>query len=181
MLDRAASRGTDVSATWRTGPSPLLPRPSPTLRTACAVHSAHAAAVDLDRAGAVLGSPGAPAAPIASCFTTTTIFVHMGRWTQYDEVRRPGQPRCMRCFSSLFRQDSYRLPEGMKRVGYDSDTGRYQFRDQDGALWEGPEGAQFGEMKRGASRTTTAMLPSRRSTAQVLPSARSRECPSRCR
>ncbi|EIW63810.1 uncharacterized protein TRAVEDRAFT_109915 [Trametes versicolor FP-101664 SS1] len=53
----------------------------------------------------------------------------MGRWTQYDE-------------------DSYRLPEGMKRVGYDSDTGRYQFRDQDGALWEGPQGAEFGEMRR---------------------------------
>ncbi|KAI0352277.1 hypothetical protein OH77DRAFT_812219 [Trametes cingulata] len=53
----------------------------------------------------------------------------MGRWTQYDE-------------------DSYRLPEGMKRVGYDSDTGRYQFRAQDGSLWEGPQGAQFGEMRR---------------------------------
>ncbi|KAI0779010.1 hypothetical protein BD413DRAFT_513580 [Trametes elegans] len=53
----------------------------------------------------------------------------MGRWTQYDE-------------------DSYRLPEGMKRVGYDSDTGRYHFRGQDGSLWEGPQGAQFGEMRR---------------------------------
>ncbi|KAI0640249.1 hypothetical protein C8Q77DRAFT_121917 [Trametes polyzona] len=53
----------------------------------------------------------------------------MGRWTQYDE-------------------DSYRLPEGMKRVGYDSDTGRYQFRDAEGALWEGPQGATFGEMRR---------------------------------
>ncbi|KAI0652671.1 hypothetical protein C8Q79DRAFT_898267 [Trametes meyenii] len=54
----------------------------------------------------------------------------MGRWTQYDE-------------------DSYRLPEGMKRVGYDSDTGRYQFRGADGSLWEGPQGAEFGEMRRG--------------------------------
>ncbi|KAM5539853.1 hypothetical protein V8D89_006356 [Ganoderma adspersum] len=53
----------------------------------------------------------------------------MGRWTQYDE-------------------DSYRLPEGMKRVGYDSDSGKYYFRDQDGSLWEGPEGAEYGEMKR---------------------------------
>ncbi|KAH9854421.1 hypothetical protein C2E23DRAFT_818674 [Lenzites betulinus] len=53
----------------------------------------------------------------------------MGRWTQYDE-------------------DSHRLPEGMKRVGYDSDTGRYQFRDADGSLWEGPQGAEFGEMRR---------------------------------
>ncbi|KAH9910491.1 uncharacterized protein BXZ73DRAFT_58352 [Epithele typhae] len=54
----------------------------------------------------------------------------MGRWTQYDE-------------------DSYRLPAGMKRVGYDSDTGKYYFRGLDGSLWEGPEGAEFGEMRRG--------------------------------
>ncbi|KAI1786808.1 hypothetical protein LXA43DRAFT_1064806 [Ganoderma leucocontextum] len=53
----------------------------------------------------------------------------MGRWTQYDE-------------------DSSRLPEGMKRVGYDSDTGKYYFRDRDGSLWEGPEGAEYGQMKR---------------------------------
>ena len=39
----------------------------------------------------------------------------------------------------------------MKRVGYDSDSGKYYFRDQDGSLWEGPEGAEYGEMKRGAS------------------------------
>ncbi|KAI8980561.1 hypothetical protein BD414DRAFT_420548 [Trametes punicea] len=53
----------------------------------------------------------------------------MGRWTQYDE-------------------DSYRLPAGMKRVGYDSDSGRYYFRNRDGSLWEGPQGAEFGEMRR---------------------------------
>ncbi|RPD53613.1 hypothetical protein L226DRAFT_504721 [Lentinus tigrinus ALCF2SS1-7] len=53
----------------------------------------------------------------------------MGRWTQYDE-------------------DSYRLPEGMKRVGYDSDTGKYYYRNSDGSLWEGAEGAQYGELNR---------------------------------
>ncbi|KAH9917163.1 hypothetical protein B0H21DRAFT_770192 [Amylocystis lapponica] len=52
----------------------------------------------------------------------------MGRWTQYDE-------------------DDYRLPEGMKRVGYDADSGTYMFRDRDGTLWEGSEGAQYGELK----------------------------------
>ena len=46
-------------------------------------------------------------------------------------------------------QDDYRLPEGMKRVGYDADSGRYFFRDKDGCLWEGQEGARFGEMTRG--------------------------------
>ncbi|KIM82305.1 carbohydrate-binding module family 50 protein [Piloderma croceum F 1598] len=53
----------------------------------------------------------------------------MGRWTQYDE-------------------DDYRLPEGMKRVGYDSDSGRYYFRDGAGVVYEGGQGAEFGEMTR---------------------------------
>ncbi|KAL4250286.1 hypothetical protein ABKN59_003161 [Abortiporus biennis] len=52
----------------------------------------------------------------------------MGRWTQYDE-------------------DDYRLPEGMKRVGYDSDTSTYYFRDtSDGTLWAGAPGVEYGEM-----------------------------------
>jgi len=37
----------------------------------------------------------------------------------------------------------------MKRVGYDADSGKYFFRDHEGHLWEGQEGAQFGEMTRG--------------------------------
>ena len=37
----------------------------------------------------------------------------------------------------------------MKRVGYDADSGKYFFRDKEGHLWEGQEGAQFGEMTRG--------------------------------
>ncbi|KAF8830483.1 hypothetical protein HHX47_DHR2001154 [Lentinula edodes] len=56
----------------------------------------------------------------------------MSRWTQYDE-------------------DSYRLPEGMERIGYDSDSGKYIFRDRDGSVWQGPEGAEYGEMTRGSS------------------------------
>jgi LysM repeat protein len=61
----------------------------------------------------------------------------MGRWTQYDE-------------------DEYRLPEGMERVGYDSDTGRYIFRDSDGIMYKGPEGSMFGELMRmdGGSAST---------------------------
>ena len=46
-------------------------------------------------------------------------------------------------------QDDYRLPEGMKRVGYDADSGKYFFRDNEGQLWEGQEGVEFGEMTRG--------------------------------
>lgn len=37
----------------------------------------------------------------------------------------------------------------MERVGYDSDTGRYQFRDSHGAMWQGAQGAEFSEMTRG--------------------------------
>jgi hypothetical protein len=37
----------------------------------------------------------------------------------------------------------------MKRIGYDADSGKYFFRDNDGHLWEGQEGAHFGEMTRG--------------------------------
>jgi len=53
----------------------------------------------------------------------------MGRWTQYDE-------------------DEYRLPEGMKRIGYDADTGQYSYRSRSGAIWEGSEGAEYGELTR---------------------------------
>jgi len=53
----------------------------------------------------------------------------MGRWTQYDE-------------------DDYRLPEGMKRIGYDSDTGRYYFKDSDGSIWQSAEGSEYGELKK---------------------------------
>ncbi|KAH8120034.1 LysM-domain-containing protein [Phellopilus nigrolimitatus] len=60
----------------------------------------------------------------------------MGRWTHYDE-------------------DDYRLPEGMKRVGYDADTQKYSFRDQDGVYWEGPEGAEFGELRRVGEESDT--------------------------
>jgi len=59
----------------------------------------------------------------------------MGRWTQYDE-------------------DDYRLPEGMKRIGYDSDTSQYYFHDMDGSIWAGSKGAEFGEMRRVSSGPT---------------------------
>ncbi|KAF5311846.1 hypothetical protein D9619_002522 [Psilocybe cf. subviscida] len=53
----------------------------------------------------------------------------MGRWTQLDE-------------------DEHRLPEGMKRIGYDADEGRYYFRDGAGNVWRGGQRAEFGEMTR---------------------------------
>ncbi|KAF9078825.1 hypothetical protein BDP27DRAFT_1310237 [Rhodocollybia butyracea] len=52
----------------------------------------------------------------------------MSRWSQYDE-------------------DSYRLPEGVQRIGYDADTGRYIF-SSGGSTLQGPQGARYGEMTR---------------------------------
>ncbi|KAI0084216.1 hypothetical protein BDY19DRAFT_997931 [Irpex rosettiformis] len=49
----------------------------------------------------------------------------MGRWSNYDN-------------------DSDRLPDGMQRIGYDSDTRRYTFKDKQGAIWRGSPGAEFG-------------------------------------
>ncbi|KAF7340980.1 Peptidoglycan-binding domain protein [Mycena sanguinolenta] len=57
----------------------------------------------------------------------------MGRWTDQDS-------------------DEARLPAGMERIGYDSDTGRYYFRDGSGSVWQGAQGAQFSEMTRVSAR-----------------------------
>jgi len=45
----------------------------------------------------------------------------MGRWTQDDD-------------------DLHRSPDGMEKIGYDSDTRCYTFRDADGAVYEGADG-----------------------------------------
>lgn len=36
----------------------------------------------------------------------------------------------------------------MTRVGYDADTGRYTFQDEDGSYWESASGARFGLLTR---------------------------------
>ncbi|KAI0191536.1 LysM domain-containing protein [Xylaria flabelliformis] len=56
----------------------------------------------------------------------------MSRWSQYDT-------------------DEERLPEGMKRIGYDADTQTYTFRDADGSLWESASGNRYGQLRRVAS------------------------------
>ncbi|KXN89694.1 hypothetical protein AN958_05234 [Leucoagaricus sp. SymC.cos] len=53
----------------------------------------------------------------------------MGRWTQFDE-------------------DSARLPEGMKRVGYDADTRQYTFLESStGMLYESAPGNEYGILR----------------------------------
>jgi hypothetical protein len=42
--------------------------------------------------------------------------------------------------------DEERLPEGFQRIGYDADTQVYTYRDAAGTIYEGAEGASFGEL-----------------------------------
>ncbi|KAJ7068964.1 hypothetical protein B0H15DRAFT_793921 [Mycena belliarum] len=51
----------------------------------------------------------------------------MGQWTQFDE-------------------DAARLPEGMKRTGYDADTARYRFCDREGNTYLGPPHEDYGSL-----------------------------------
>jgi hypothetical protein len=48
--------------------------------------------------------------------------------------------------SNFLETDHGRLPEGMKRIGYDHDTERYTYRDQDGSIWQGEPGSQYGKL-----------------------------------
>lgn len=76
----------------------------------------------------------------------------MGRWTQYDEVCIDTPSLSVSDLLNVIlqlRKDEYRLPEGMKRVGYDADTGRYAFQDSGGGMWQGRQGENFGVMTPG--------------------------------
>jgi len=43
-----------------------------------------------------------------------------------------------------FDTDAYRLPAGFTRVGYDSNTRRYRFSDDEGRVYQGEPGEEFG-------------------------------------
>ncbi|KAL2201980.1 hypothetical protein CC79DRAFT_158715 [Sarocladium strictum] len=49
---------------------------------------------------------------------------------------------------SRYDTDEERLPEGMTRVAYDSDTQVYTFQDADGSYWESAPGNQYGQLTR---------------------------------
>jgi len=45
---------------------------------------------------------------------------------------------------SQFEEDSTRLPEGLKRIGYDADTATYTYEDSDGNRYEGAPSCEYG-------------------------------------
>jgi hypothetical protein len=54
-------------------------------------------------------------------------------------------------------QDTHRLPDGFKRVGYDSDEHKCTFIDAEGNLWKGKEGEAYGEMTCGEYRLNSEL------------------------
>ncbi|KAK5636667.1 hypothetical protein RRF57_012379 [Xylaria bambusicola] len=65
----------------------------------------------------------------------------MARWSQLDT-------------------DEERLPEGMKRIGYDADSQKYTFRDADGSIWESASGNRYGPLRRVTTNASTASVSS---------------------
>ncbi|PBK85361.1 hypothetical protein ARMGADRAFT_1087540 [Armillaria gallica] len=47
---------------------------------------------------------------------------------------------------SQHAEDSFRLPEGFKRIGYDADTMRYTFMDKHGKLYQSAPGEEYGTL-----------------------------------
>lgn len=49
---------------------------------------------------------------------------------------------------AYYDTDQERLPEGIRRVGYDADTQTYLYVDEQGRPWEGNSGAHYGRLHR---------------------------------
>ncbi|KAK1752601.1 hypothetical protein QBC47DRAFT_416245 [Echria macrotheca] len=54
---------------------------------------------------------------------------------------------------SWMDSDEDRLPSGFRRTGYDADTQRYSYTDENGDTYEGPPGSRYGELRRTATRS----------------------------
>jgi len=54
-----------------------------------------------------------------------------------------------------FPEDAERLPEGFKRIAYDSDSMRFTFRDCSGQLYQGEAGAEYGVLTPMPTSTTS--------------------------
>ncbi|KAK0205212.1 hypothetical protein DFS33DRAFT_1326657 [Desarmillaria ectypa] len=56
---------------------------------------------------------------------------------------------------SQYNEDSYRLPEGFRRIGYDADTMRYTFSDKRGKLYQSAPGEDYGTLTPVISASTS--------------------------
>lgn len=50
---------------------------------------------------------------------------------------------------SSYDTDTYRLPNGLTRVGYDSDSQKYTFRDSSGQEYTSASGSAYGPLEKG--------------------------------
>lgn len=62
---------------------------------------------------------------------------------------------------SSYDTDSYRLPAGMVRSGYDADSQTYFFRDSSGQEYKSASGSEYGRLEKGkwASAMTNLQPP----------------------
>jgi hypothetical protein len=72
------------------------------------------------------------------------LWVDLRIWTKYVLASRIP---ALCTYRTNTVQDEYRLPEGVKRTGYDADTQRYTFCDTEGNLYESAPGARYGELR----------------------------------
>ncbi|KNG48401.1 hypothetical protein DDE82_002151 [Stemphylium lycopersici] len=70
----------------------------------------------------------------------------MGRWADMDSVRKK-HPCGLDAPPLTTKQDTERLPSGFERIGYDSDTQIYTFRDSEGNTYESEPGNRYGELR----------------------------------
>lgn len=92
---------------------------------------------------------------LLSVFGRTTFTWGAGRST----TRHANSPHGLPIQLTFCTQDDYRLPEGIKRIGYDADTASYYFRDREGLVYKGPEGSEFGEMTQGICLPLVYQMP----------------------
>ena len=66
------------------------------------------------------------------------------RWTDLDSVKSVLLSSSLTIQLHNTSKDEYRLPEGLRRVGYDADERRHYFRDRDGQAWRSEPGNEYG-------------------------------------
>jgi hypothetical protein len=109
----------------------------------------------------------------------------MGRRPCLDDVsnlRSPSAPPLCLSLCSPSIQDSYRLPDGFVRVGYDADTQSYIYQDSRGVSWEGGPGERYGSLRPTFNYSCARLSPITQRAGETTthrPTAARRPSPSR--